>query len=203
MATMFVQRSLTQNTRPTLMINTSSETSTLGAGFGNCDGLPAKAPTHPSLPQNILNPGQQIVSSHRKSGQRNLAPSPPMLIRKSLEETICPGSTHLKTPISPAVKSRRCLDLHRFAKEKLRNSPRLSPSRQVQRERNTGCLKRSIDSPGRTNRSLVSDPEETVLDELRACQNCSSKFFTNRDNEEASAFFCSGECMWSAIMKGD
>jgi hypothetical protein len=126
-----------------------------------------------------------------------------MQIKKTAERAISPGSAHLTTPISPAVKSRRCLDLHRFAKEKLRNSPRLSPSIQIQRERNTGCMKRSLDSPKRKRHgSKDMTPEcETVLDELRACQNCSSKFFANKDNAEASAFFCSGECMWSAIMK--
>ena len=91
-------------------------------------------------------------------------------------------------------------DLKAFAQDSLRNSPINSP----RTLRNTGCLKMAINSsPVLSTKRFTTSIELPVLDELRSCQNCLSKFYANRTNTEAGGYFCSGECMWTQIMKGD
>ena len=135
-----------------------------------------------------------------RSSARNREPSPPVQIRK-LNEPITPGSSYLATPLSSAARGKRRVDLHQFAKQKLTNSPVPLHSPKVTRQRNTVCIKVGCPSPRRAGMQQQEPAPIVILDELRACQNCSSKFYANNGNTEASGYFCSGECMWSVILK--
>jgi hypothetical protein len=59
-----------------------------------------------------------------------------------------------------------------------------------------GCLKEKTS----LNPRDCLEPSSPVLDELRSCQNCASKYYANKTNCDTSGFFCSGECMWSSIL---
>ena len=55
--------------------------------------------------------------------------------------------------------------------------------------RNPCCLK-SMDGKSAT----------PVLDVMRCCRNCTSKFYTEKGGA-ASSYFCSSDCMWSHALK--
>ena len=147
----------------------------------------AEASQSPARPVAIHHSRKQRRASTQRAEPRlphSKRPSPPIAIDTRTVERICPGSAHLGSPrLSPTRQQDLLLEFSRMTQSG-ENSPRVSNWN----ERNAGCLKRHA--------NLKDD-----FDDLRACRNCASKFYANKANHMASSFFCSGECIWTAIMK--
>ena len=133
-------------------------------------------------------------------------PAPRRIPRPSSQLCSLPRLVHPRTPPTTAA-TEPCisppplvLDARRVAQDKLASPTQIS--RKTLRLRNGGCLKPRAPSQTEMHHKFQCDSPPVVLDELRACQNCDLKFYTNKSTHETNSFFCCDDCMWTAIMTG-
>jgi hypothetical protein len=105
------------------------------------------------------------------------------------------GSGNVRTPQDA---QRRLDNLVQLGQSMEANPPSPSPTSKTRRLRNAGCFKERAGQDDSFGQDAAP-----ILDELRSCQNCATKFFTNKTNVDTSGDFCSPECMWSAVLKAE
>ena len=123
-----------------------------------------------------------------KGQQDTQGSSPPITIARHTL-SISPANTS-----QLGTRRRSASNVRRITEDSLQKHVCKSPMRRV----STGCLKSLLSSPPVV--VAAAKPAVPVLDELRACQNCNSKFFANSCNTDTSGFFCCGDCMWSSVL---